>query len=228
MSDEAKRRAALRLAALIRETVDAHFSLRLWDGTLEPLGAAPVPGLALRIASPGVISSLLHRPGLDRLIRHYAKGDIAVEGGSLIDFAEPLMLDRSYRRRFRRIAKGALIRGLAPFFFARGDDPDRTRDFGADAEGRGRKGGDNKRFIQFHYDVGNDFYRLFLDPEMQYSCAHFPHWDATLEVPRGPQLRRRRPWRHPVRGAAGVRAGQGRAAGHRRPGDPAPEGLPGT
>ncbi|GHD40718.1 cyclopropane-fatty-acyl-phospholipid synthase [Thalassobaculum fulvum] len=181
MSDEAKRRAALRLAALIRETVDAHFSLRLWDGTLEPLGTDPVAGLALRIASPGVISSLLHRPSLDRLIRHYAKGDIAVEGGSLIDFAEPLMLDRSYRRRFRRIAKGALIRGLLPFFFGRGDDPDRTRDFGADSEGRGRKGGDNRRFIRFHYDVGNDFYRLFLDPEMQYSCAHFPHWDATLE-----------------------------------------------
>jgi cyclopropane-fatty-acyl-phospholipid synthase len=35
--------------------------------------------------------------------------------------------------------------------------------------------------IHHHYDVGNDFYALWLDKEMQYSCAHFPHRNATLE-----------------------------------------------
>lgn len=181
MADDRKLKAARRLAALVREQVDAHFSLRLWDGSLEPLGQSVKPGLALRITSPGVLPSILHRPSLDRLIRHYAKGRIDVEGGSLLDLAEPLALDRTYRRRFKRIGRGSLIRTLAPFFFAKGDHPDSTRDFGAEAEGAERKEGDNKRFIQFHYDVGNDFYRLFLDPEMQYSCAHFPEWDATLE-----------------------------------------------
>ena len=39
----------------------------------------------------------------------------------------------------------------------------------------------NRDFIQFHYDVGNDFYRLFLDPEMQYSCAYFTDWGNSLE-----------------------------------------------
>jgi cyclopropane-fatty-acyl-phospholipid synthase len=167
---------------MIRAAVDAHFSLRLWDGSLEPLGADPVPGLALRVASPGVISSILHFPSLDRLIRHYAKGGIDVEGGSLVDLLEPLAHDRSYRRKFKAIGKADAVHTLLPLFFAKGDHPDGTREFGADAEGSGRKTGDNKRFIQFHYDVGNDFYRLFLDPEMQYSCAHFPDWDATLEV----------------------------------------------
>ena len=27
--------------------------------------------------------------------------------------------------------------------------------------------------VQHHYDIGNDLYRLFLDPDMQYSCAYF-------------------------------------------------------
>ncbi|MDB5689860.1 MAG: SAM-dependent methyltransferase, partial [Sphingomonas bacterium] len=36
--------------------------------------------------------------------------------------------------------------------------------------GRGRQ---DAELIRFHYDVSNDFYRLFLDPEMQYSCAVF-------------------------------------------------------
>ncbi len=181
MTDTRHIKAIRKLAGLIREEVDAHFSLRLWDGSLEPLGSAPVPGLALKIGSPGVLASLLRWPTLDRAIRHYANGRIDVEGGSMIDLAEPLALDRDYRRRFKKIGKGQALRALAPLAFGKADHPDASRDFGADAEGAGRKDGDNKRFIQFHYDVGNEFYQLFLDPEMQYSCAHFPDWEATLE-----------------------------------------------
>jgi cyclopropane-fatty-acyl-phospholipid synthase len=36
--------------------------------------------------------------------------------------------------------------------------------------------------IHHHYDVGNDFYRLWLDDEMQYTCAYFPYPDMTLEA----------------------------------------------
>src|SRR5439155_16424624 len=39
----------------------------------------------------------------------------------------------------------------------------------------------NRDFIQFHYDLGNDFYRLFLDAEMQYSCGYFTDWGNSLE-----------------------------------------------
>lgn len=35
------------------------------------------------------------------------------------------------------------------------------------------KSRNNKESIAYHYDVSNDFYRLFLDPEMVYSCAYF-------------------------------------------------------
>ncbi|HKJ21741.1 MAG TPA: cyclopropane-fatty-acyl-phospholipid synthase family protein, partial [Gammaproteobacteria bacterium] len=31
----------------------------------------------------------------------------------------------------------------------------------------------SRRSIAYHYDVSNDFYRLWLDPEMVYSCAYF-------------------------------------------------------
>ena len=37
------------------------------------------------------------------------------------------------------------------------------------------------RNIRAHYDFGNDFYRLFLDPTMTYSCARFGGEDITLE-----------------------------------------------
>jgi len=35
--------------------------------------------------------------------------------------------------------------------------------------------------IEHHYDVSNDFYRLWLDANMAYSCAYFEHGDETLD-----------------------------------------------
>ena len=39
----------------------------------------------------------------------------------------------------------------------------------------------SRRNIHAHYDIGNDFYRLWLDDRMQYTCAYFPSPAATLE-----------------------------------------------
>lgn len=38
-----------------------------------------------------------------------------------------------------------------------------------------------KEFVQHHYDVGNGFYSLWLDPSMSYSCAYFKTPEDTLE-----------------------------------------------
>ena len=43
--------------------------------------------------------------------------------------------------------------------------------------------------IAAHYDLGNDMYRLFLDPLMQYSSAVFPSTDASLEAAQEHKLR---------------------------------------
>jgi cyclopropane-fatty-acyl-phospholipid synthase len=39
----------------------------------------------------------------------------------------------------------------------------------------------SRRNIGAHYDLGNDFFRLFLDPQMMYSAAIYPHENSTLE-----------------------------------------------
>ena len=39
----------------------------------------------------------------------------------------------------------------------------------------------SRRNIAAHYDLGNDFYRLFLDPTMAYSCGFFAGPDSSLE-----------------------------------------------
>ena len=40
---------------------------------------------------------------------------------------------------------------------------------------------DSQSNVHHHYDLGNDFYRLWLGDEMVYTCAYYPHEDATLE-----------------------------------------------
>lgn len=35
--------------------------------------------------------------------------------------------------------------------------------------------------VHHHYDIGNDFYRLWLDEHMAYTCAYFPRPDTDLE-----------------------------------------------
>ena len=42
-----------------------------------------------------------------------------------------------------------------------------------------RKG--SRKNIAAHYDLGNDFYQLWLDPKMMYSCAYFDTPDTSLE-----------------------------------------------
>ena len=38
----------------------------------------------------------------------------------------------------------------------------------------------SKENIEFHYDIGNDFYKLWLDDTMTYSCGYFKSKDDTL------------------------------------------------
>jgi len=39
----------------------------------------------------------------------------------------------------------------------------------------------SRKNVQHHYDLGNDFYRLFLDDDLQYSCAYYPEGGESLE-----------------------------------------------
>lgn len=41
---------------------------------------------------------------------------------------------------------------------------------------------EEKKEVQAHYDLGNDFFSRWLDPTMCYSCAYFEHEDDTLEM----------------------------------------------
>jgi cyclopropane-fatty-acyl-phospholipid synthase len=47
--------------------------------------------------------------------------------------------------------------------------------------GRTKARGSTSEEVQFHYDLSNDFFRLWQDPTQTYSCAYFERDDMTLE-----------------------------------------------
>jgi cyclopropane-fatty-acyl-phospholipid synthase len=179
-TDGRQLRAARKVVEHVAGLLEARFSVRLWDGTVLPLGRNADPEMCVSISGPGVIGSILRRPTLENLVRHYATGGIDFHGGDLMEFGDVARVERS-KTRLKGINKILLLREALPFVFARSDKLEVEHEYGDDETGRRQPERKNKEFIQFHYDLGNEFYQLFLDPEMQYSCGYFTDWNNSLE-----------------------------------------------
>jgi cyclopropane-fatty-acyl-phospholipid synthase len=183
INGEKSRRLALAARQAIEQIgsgLDLDLWIRLWDGSRIPLGRNVTGDLTLSISSPGVISSILRWPTLDRMLRHYLHGQIDFEGGTLIDLGNLLAFQRT-RSELKQLNKWHLFKCILPFFLVKADKPERGRGYGKGEVGTGRAGRDEKSYIQFHYDVGNAFYRLFLDARMIYTCAYFTDSSNSLD-----------------------------------------------
>ena len=182
--------AARRVVEALARKLDLDAHVELWDGSRLPLGANATGPLTLKIASPAVIGTMLRRPSLDTLIGHYVEKRIDLEGGTLWDLGR--QLNRPGKAsRLKPLETARIALSLAPFFrerdraeVASGKD----QGFLGDILGRNRKTADNKDYIQFHYDLSNDFYALFLDREMVYSCAYFTGWDNDIHQAQADKL----------------------------------------
>jgi len=167
----------------VAERVDAPVSLRLWDGTVIPLGAGATDGHAITIGGPGVLGSLVRRPSLDNLFRRYVSGEIEIAGGDLVSFIDTVRrTKKATRLRLLDLRKGFPWRDALSLVTARAEPPAIDHQAaGAGAAAGGASEREKRALIQFHYDVGDAFYALFLDPEMVYSCAYFRDWANPLD-----------------------------------------------
>lgn len=173
-------RHATELFEQLRGRMNSPISVRLWDSSIVPLGDNPQPGLEISISGPGVFGTLLRSPKADTLLRLYARGAIDFRGADLVAFLETARV-RNSRQKAMGIPVGLLAKFALSFLFVRGEVTDVDHCYVGDETGLKRKQQENQDFIQFHYDIGNDFYRLFLDEQMVYSCAYFRDWSDSLE-----------------------------------------------
>jgi cyclopropane-fatty-acyl-phospholipid synthase len=178
-----------RLAALIAglaPQLEMDLAVRLWDGVPIPLGARWSGDLAVAVRGREVITRLLRRPRLTTLVELFAEGLLDIEGGTLLDLAARRG-ERGTRGVLRRIGRLHAARALLPFLFGGGRQGSGHAYAGPAAERR-EGGRDDKALVQFHYDLSNTFYALFLDAEMVYSCAYFPDWDASIDEAQAAKL----------------------------------------
>ncbi|CAH1657631.1 MULTISPECIES: cyclopropane-fatty-acyl-phospholipid synthase family protein [unclassified Chelatococcus] len=178
-----------RLAAVKRvlrqaaEHINADFGIRLWDGEVIPLGADARTDLLVALNSPAVLSRLIRQPRLTTVVDLVASGDVDIIGGTLLDLAA--RRGSGTKGIWKKIGKLSLARALWPFLFSAKADaaanPLKSEAYQGEQIDKDAGGRDNKALVQFHYDLSNTFYQLFLDPEMQYSCAYFPTWESSLE-----------------------------------------------
>lgn len=130
--------------------------IELWDGT--KIQGAGNPVSTLRISSRKVMWRLLLNPGLN-FGDDYSAGLIELDG-ELTEFLRKVYLAQAPAHRSSLLERYAINR------------PSRLKHNSVTKA---------KQNIHHHYDLGNEFYRLWLDEEMVYTCAYFPEPTATLE-----------------------------------------------
>jgi cyclopropane-fatty-acyl-phospholipid synthase len=176
MSTDRRLDAATALLTALHARLGLGFGFELWDGRRIPADT-PADGLRIVIAHEAALSRLIWRPKASTLIDLYAEGHIDLRGGTLFDLAEKRPAVRT-RDMLRSSGTWALARHTLPFLFGPRALP-KSGGLDGGAEATLAKGSDVKD-IAFHYDVSNDFYKLFLDPRMVYTCAYFRDWGNDL------------------------------------------------
>jgi cyclopropane-fatty-acyl-phospholipid synthase len=140
------------------------------DGKMHVFSGSPGPTATARLADRSLYHKLFLNPEL-HAGEAYMDGRLTFEGSTLRDFLTLFSVNRlslgSYplQKALRRVSR-ALKRFQQ-----------------ANPVGRAQKN------VAHHYDLGNDFYKLFLDEGMQYSCAYFLDDAETLEQAQRNKLR---------------------------------------
>ncbi|TPI57888.1 class I SAM-dependent methyltransferase [Mesorhizobium sp. B3-1-3] len=159
--------AADRAARIVRkvvETLKPGFAVRLWTG--ERIG--PASGPVLAINDQDIVWQLVRRPTFSTLVEMWISKTVDIEEGTLFDFYA-LPSQGKLKAKLKSLPKLAILRDLPAVLFSR-------KQMTARSDLSSRKpfvSGSNKEAIQHHYDISNDFYRLFLDERMVYSCGYF-------------------------------------------------------
>jgi cyclopropane-fatty-acyl-phospholipid synthase len=172
MSEAAVRLKSIRaLLGNAHETLGLKLGFLLWDGSRVPAGW-PEDGLMIQLADEGVIASIVRRPKPDTLIKLHVAGRIDLVNGTLFDLAASRP-DVKVTRAIRGVSKLAVLDVVRRFWSADRGPPSVLDAVRGDEIARDGKPDTNKANVAYHYDVSNEFYRLFLDAEMVYTCAYF-------------------------------------------------------
>jgi cyclopropane-fatty-acyl-phospholipid synthase len=118
--------------------------------------------VTIRFTDRKVAFDILRNPRLG-IGEAYMDGRVVIEEGTILDLLEIVTKSNPWERggKGKALGKGRIAKLKALF---ERNSPRRSR-----------------RNVGHHYDIGNDLYRLFLDEDLQYSCAYFTDPSNSLE-----------------------------------------------
>ena len=139
-------------------------------GKVHVFGGTPGPNVTMRLSDKSLYYKLVLNPELTAG-EAYMDGSMSFEDSTLRDFLTLFSINRKGIRTYpvQKVLRW-ISRKLKRFQQA-------------------NPVGQAQANVSHHYDLGNDFYRLFLDDDLQYSCAYFTGDDETLEQAQANKLR---------------------------------------
>ena len=177
--DESLDRARRVVEALFGPADDRPFGVRYWNGSEDLPGNRSDARFTLWFRRPGALRRMLLPPSELSITEAYIAGDVELLG----DAEKAMHLGDAIGSRIQSIGGFA---ALLPQLIALPRD-EYADGFRAARHSRfSRRGHSPMRMeggqdaIQHHYDAGNEFYGLWLDERMVYSCAYFRDPDESL------------------------------------------------
>ncbi len=162
---------SVRIIRTVIETLRPQFNVELWDGTR----IGNFEGASLVINDPTIVRQLILKPNYDSLIDIWVSGRVDIKNGTIFDLANA-KIDGKLKERLKELPKWQLLKDLPALVFA-GKSAAR-----AAVDGKAPfVSGSNKEAITHHYDVSNEFYKLFLDERMVYTCGYFTNWENDID-----------------------------------------------
>ncbi|WP_109357332.1 cyclopropane-fatty-acyl-phospholipid synthase family protein [Sphingorhabdus sp. EL138] len=137
------------------------------DGSTEKFGKSETgfPDVAVRLTDKGVMRQILLDPRLGAA-ETFMDGRLVVEQGDIMELVQLLRANKRWERG-GRLSDPSAFKKVKSLIAARLDS----------INGQRR----SKANVAHHYDLSRDLYELFLDKDMQYSCAYWTDPDNTLE-----------------------------------------------
>lgn len=147
-------------------------TLRIFDadGRLHTYAGSPGPRVTIRLKDRKLYTSLAVNPQMSAG-EAYVDGTLAIEEGTLRDLLNLYLANRGNMPRLpgQRLLRRVVKTIRKPF--------------------RRNTAMKSRRNVAHHYDISNELYSLFLDDDLNYSCAYYRSPDDTLETAQRNKLR---------------------------------------
>jgi cyclopropane-fatty-acyl-phospholipid synthase len=169
------------LESLTADYPRRNFAVRLWNG--ETWGNVKDPRFTMVLKHPGALRRMLLGANQLTLGEAYIYDDFDVEGNleAALEFGDYLVAHELELTEKLRLA-GLLLRLPHGDYRHEGQPPALRLHGKLHSKPRDRKA------IAYHYDLSNDFYQLWLDRRMVYSCAYFRQGDEDIDTAQAQKL----------------------------------------